>query len=220
MRILKELTGPAGFETFFARHIFREPYSAAGTAKRFVNLVDWPLLDQIFEQHNNCWIAKNGKLSEAPHLNTGKLSPAAAREAFANGQSVVVRHSEAASRTLNIIAADFQAGLGGPVDVQLYATPRSHIGFGWHYDVEDVFVIQARGEKEFRLLANTVTPRPLSIMTVANCRFQEEKSTPELRCWLKAGDFLYIPAGYWHTATAITDSFHMSVGVMRKVVMT
>lgn|GEM_PF-2375840 len=42
---------------------------------------------------------------------------------------------------------------------------------------------------------------------------QEEKRT-EWRCWLKEGDWLYIPAGYWHKAQAVTESWHMSVGVM------
>ena len=39
------------------------------------------------------------------------------------------------------IGRDFAA----PVDVHLYCTPAGQPGFGWHYDAEDVFVLQTAG---------------------------------------------------------------------------
>ena len=47
-----------------------------------------------------------------------------------------------------------------------------------------------------------------------NLEFHKEKNKTEIHCWLKAGDWLYIPKGYWHKARALKDSFHLSVGVL------
>ena len=37
---------------------------------------------------------------------------------------------------------------------------------------------------------------------------------PMLQCELAAGDWLYIPHGYWHKADARSDSLSLAVGVM------
>ena len=38
-----------------------------------------------------------------------------------------------------------------PVDIQVYLTPDQHQAFGWHYDLEEVFIIQVQGCKEYSL---------------------------------------------------------------------
>jgi 50S ribosomal protein L16 3-hydroxylase len=155
-----------------------------------------------------------GQLPDNPNLCTGRLTTYEAKIGFSLGRTLLIRHAEQSHNAMAEIAAQFGTLFKKPIDIQLYATPKDTEGFDWHYDVEDVFVIQSSGEKEFRLLANTVTPRPLPMMTKKNIRFSMEKKSPEIRCWLKAGDWLYIPAGYWHKAKAITDSYHLSVGVL------
>lgn len=215
MFILEELTGgEEGFAQFKNEYLFKKPYALPFAGRRFENLIDWSMLDEIFEvRHKNCWLPINGKLPKNPNLNTGLLDKVQARHAFREGRSVVIRQSEKAHPYLGKIALDFQKQFQSEVDIQLYATPKDNEGFDWHYDIEDVFIVQTKGEKEFRIIENTVTLRPLPKMNSKNCAFHLEKKTPELRCWLKPGDFLYIPAGYWHKARALTDSFHMSIGI-------
>src|SRR5205085_5069557 len=36
---------------------------------------------------------------------------------------------------------------------------------------------------------------------------------PVMRCMLHAGDWLYLPAGYWHCGRALDESVSLSVGV-------
>lgn len=212
MSVLEPLLRPTTLETFERDVLFKEPYAAADTAIEYRRLIGWPLLFEIFAtNHPDCWLAKRGKLLENP---TGKVSPAEAITNFEEkGYSVVVRHAEQAHPKLKEIAAKFHDHFQDPVDIQLYATPAKEEGFDWHYDLEEVFVIQSIGEKEFFLRVPKASPRLDRVELPRVIDFQKDFG-PEIRCHLKAGDFLYIPAGVYHKARAITPSFHMSVGVM------
>jgi ribosomal protein L16 Arg81 hydroxylase len=213
LSILHELLADFGMENFLSHHLFQFPFASPQTAHRFKDLICWELLEELFPEHNNCWLPRQGRLPAEAELCQGRLTNDVAKKEFEVGRTILIRHAEQKSAKLKEIADDFHQLFHRPVDIQLYATPAGEEGFDWHYDVEDVFVIQSRGEKEFRLLPNTVTPRPLPMMTRENY-FPREKKTPEIRCWLKAGDWLYIPAGYWHKARALTESYHLSVGVL------
>lgn len=214
LKILHELVGESETGSFFENHFRRRPFALPSRARRFENLVCWDLLREIFEVHSDCWLPCQGRLPSEKALSSGMLTYEQAREGFASGRTVLIRHAERSSGKIADVARSFQEAFRSPIDVQLYVTPAGQEGFDWHYDIEDVFVIQSAGEKEFRLLPNTVTPRPLPVLTPENQRFTSERKTPEIRCWLKAGDWLYVPAGYWHKAKAVTDSFHLSVGVL------
>lgn len=207
--IIKELLGNESWQYFSEYYLHKRPYAAPFNASSFIGLVSWPLLSEIFHGHKDCWLPRQGHLA----TGCGILTQNEALRHFADGHTVLVRHAEAAHPIFNSIAQNFKTFFDRSVDIHIYVTPRGEQGFDWHYDVEDVFVIQSQGEKEFTMLPNTVTPRPLPMMPKENF-FGKETKRPEIKCLLKAGDWLYIPAGYWHKATALTDSFHLSVGVM------
>jgi len=215
MSVLQELLHPISVEEFYENFLSKRPFAAPFAARGFCGTISWAMLEQIFAvSHGDCWLPKRGQLPQDPEASCGRLTTTLALKYFAQGHTVLVRHAERAHPRIRHIASDFHALFRRPVDVQLYGTPGQEEGFDWHYDVEDVFVIQSRGEKEFRLLQNTVSPRPLPMMPKDPSVFAAEKKNPEIRCLLKAGDWLYIPAGYWHKARALTDSFHLSVGVL------
>ncbi len=190
-------------------YLFIQPYAQPRCALDYRKLIGWEKIFSIMERgHPDCWLAKNGKL----HLNDNVKDFSQAIAQYKEGYTIVVRHSEVADESLRAIAMDFQDHFQKPVDIQLYGTPHGRRGFGWHYDQEDVFVIQSSGTKEFFLRKNKDKANfPFSATEKFN--LDDRAEGPELRCLLHPGDFLYIPAGYWHTATAHEDSFHLSIGV-------
>jgi 50S ribosomal protein L16 3-hydroxylase len=216
VKILEDLLAPhLSLSEFLSLFYMKKPIAIPNNARPFCDLLSWTILKEIFEKHHdNCWPVQNGQFSPQFTNSKGQLNPFLARAAFAQGTSIVVRHSEEAHPALGEIACQFQKYFRQPIDIQLYLTPEGGEGFDWHYDIEEVFVIQTRGTKEFRLLKNTVTPLPLPLFSRGHSDFFRENRTPELRCLLHAGDWLYIPAGYWHKARAVRDSFHISVGVL------
>lgn len=212
---LEEMLAPLSLHEFSEEYLFRSPYAAPFKAGRFRDLISWELLEHIIKtEHEDCWLPCRGQLPDEPQLANGKLTTTQMYEGFAQGRTILVRHAERAHPQLREIADDFYQVFNDPVDIQLYGTPAEQEGFDWHFDAEEVFVIQSVGEKEFRLRPNTTYPWPVPSNIPQQRFFQAERPTPEIRCWLKPGDWLYIPAGYWHKARAITPSFHLSVGIM------
>ncbi|WP_413568404.1 JmjC domain-containing protein [Bdellovibrio sp. HCB117] len=216
MSILEQLLAPMTLSDFSTTHLSREPYAAPEKASFLRNCLSWNTLNEIlYTGHKNCWLPLQGKLPIEEELCTGQLTFSQARKGFESGRTVLVRHAEQAHPLFAAVARDFYRLFNEPVDVQLYCTPSGQEGFDWHYDYEDVFVIQSDGEKEFRLRKNTVNPGALIQKPSQLEDLQKETNRAELRCYLKPGDWLYIPAGYWHKALALTDSYHISVGVLR-----
>lgn len=212
MSVLEELLGSLSLREFRDFYLFQRPYASPNTAARFRGLVDWKLLESILAKgHDDCWLPKNGSLAQAGFEQTGVVTFNEARRGFLEGRTILVRRAERASSELQSVTDDFVGLFGEEVDIQLYCTPKSEQGLGWHYDREDVFIVQSDGEKEFQIRKNTLNPWPVTMPR--DMQFEREVATTEVRCTLSAGDFLYIPAGYWHRARALSDSFHMTVGV-------
>src|SRR5262249_27039897 len=132
---------------------------------------------------------------------------------LAEGCTLGIRHAEKHDPGLARLAEGFRRDFASPVDVHLYCTPAGRPGFGWHYDAEDVFLLQTQGTKEWFLRKNTVNPWPLAEPPPADMRYRLELM-PLLRVTLAAGDWVYIPCGYWHrTEAGSEESISLSVGV-------
>lgn len=146
-------------------------------------------------------------LEEAP-----PTSAEGVRALFQRRAGVVVRRAERHDRTLAQLARDLAAELEGEAHVQLFVTPAGTRGFGWHYDQEDVCILQTTGSKTYYLRANTVVDPRLDGAQPDFSRIRLERS-PLLTCTLVARDLLYLPRRMWHAARAGDDSFSISVGV-------
>ncbi len=211
--LLSQMLGNISKKDFVEMHYHSTPFSSPQGARALEGFLSWSLLDEIFRSgHTDCWLVKNGRLlPPTDSTRAGSLTLEEAQKGFLQGQTVLVRHAEKAHPRVRALAADFAESFGDP-DVQIYATPPNEEGFDWHFDIEDVFVIQCDGVKEFLLRKNTLEPWPVSTASCAG--FHRELSFLQMSCQLKAGDWLYIPAGYWHKARALTESWHLSVGLM------
>lgn len=219
-KVLDQLLGDTVKNVFDDFYFRRRPFAQPGTAIAYRHLFSWSTIIRTLESnHDDIWLAENGRLQSPPPENSQKNSKENKRRiehfrrAFEQGSSVVIRHAERVISKIACLANEFEKIYGRAIDVQTYATPAGREGFGWHWDLEDVFVIQCEGEKEFSLVRNKITPSPATPRPRTTAEFASLTDGPELRCLLAPGDFLYIPAGYWHKARAIRDSFHVSVGV-------
>jgi len=106
--------------------------------------------------------------------------------------------------------------LGHPAQVNAYVTPPSSQGFSPHYDTHDVFVLQVSGEKRWVIHA-PVHPDPLKDQVWTDHRAAVAAAgagEPVIDRVLRAGDALYLPRGWIHSATALGDtSIHLTVGM-------
>lgn len=106
--------------------------------------------------------------------------------------------------------------LGHPVQANAYITPPTNRGFDPHYDVHDVFVLQAAGQKRW-IVHEPVHHHPLPSQPWTQHRdaiTERVKDNPVIDTVLSEGDALYLPRGWIHSAQAIeTTSVHLTIGV-------
>lgn len=211
MLILEKLLGESPEKTFLQKHFTRLPFSNAGGAKEFTNLLTWKTVEDILSAKKSVLrIVQDGKVVK----DYVELNFTEAKKHHEQGHTLLLRYAEKSSKALNDLAQDFQKSFHTPVDIQLYCTPEGHNAFGWHYDVEEVFIIQAKGSKTYSIRPNTIHPNPLVKSIPKDLGYEQEKTPIEIKVTLEEGDWLYIPSGWWHIAKTQKESMHISIGLM------
>jgi 50S ribosomal protein L16 3-hydroxylase len=200
--MLSTWLGAVSEDTFRRDYLGRAPLAQPGTVSPA--LLDWPLLGRVLAAKPDVLVVAKGKL--LPYPPPTEL--VALRAYFRMGVGLAMRHTEHCTPETRAIADAF-APLGAS-HVQMFVTPADTHGFGWHYDDEDVFIAQTTGVKDYYFRANTASDVPACSSAFA--RFTDEVS-PMLSATLHAGDFLYIPARWWHMALCREDALSISVGV-------
>lgn len=198
---------------FVEKYLHRIPLPQPGGAADFASLGSWETIGRVLASGGSpdvVVVKDNRRIEE-----TSPLTIERARQRNAEGCTVSIRHVERHDERVAALAADFERELGGAVNVHLYCTPPGEHGFGWHYDAEDVFILQAKGAKDYSLRKNTIHPWPTVESMPGDLHFERERS-PRMDCRLAAGDCLYLPAGYWHRAqgSGTEDSISLAVGVL------
>ncbi|HEX8170854.1 MAG TPA: cupin domain-containing protein [Thermoanaerobaculia bacterium] len=206
---MKEWVDSIATEEFRREHFQRAPLAQPQAAASAIELLQWETIERLLEAGADLLLVRNSALVREP----GRVSAEAARTLFASGYSIVLRRCERHDDSLRALADAFAEQFEGDVSIQVYATPRGFHSFSWHYDCEDVFIAQTAGEKEYFLRENTINPRPRISAMPRDMQFERE-TTPTVAATLIAGDWLYIPRGWWHVAKARDAAFSISVGVL------
>lgn len=211
MKILQMMLGEDPKTTFLPKHFTRLPFSKTHGAGELVNLLDWKMVESILKEKKSVLrIVQDGKVIK----DYVDLSYEEALKHHKQGHTLLLRFAEKSSTKLMALATDFKNSFHTEVDIQLYCTPEGNNAFGWHYDVEEVFIIQAKGSKKYTIRPNTVHPNPLVKSIPKDLGYEHEKTPIEINVTLEEGDWLYIPSGWWHIARTQKESMHISIGLM------
>jgi ribosomal protein L16 Arg81 hydroxylase len=206
---LQTLLGDVPLPQFVSEHYSRLPYSAARLAAPLCPLGTWDTLTALLARDDADVLVcrRNEQRPGPPPRSAGD-----AQRLCDEGCTLLVRHAERGDERLARVACSFAADLAGPVNIHLYCTPASEFGFGWHYDAEEVFIVQTAGRKEYSLRKNTVNPWPIEETLPSDMRYERE-IMPLVRCELAACDWLYIPSGYWHMGQSRELAISLAIGV-------
>lgn len=213
-----DLLGAYSKARFIEQYFHRLPFSLPQVAQAFCDIGQLQALAQILNGNEaDLMVVRDGRRSAQP-------DPASLQDVeklLQDGHTILVRHAEKHIDSLANLADSFQREFRAPVDIHMYLSPAGSHGFSWHYDPEDVFIIQTAGRKEYSLRKNTVNPWPLVETLPADMRYERELM-PLMQVELHAGDWLYIPNGYWHRAEATgagETAISLAVGVMSRTAM-
>lgn len=195
---LQTLLGEMPKSKFVAEYYHRLPYALTGAARSVCRLGSWEVLGEILGQNGvDVMVVRDGQ----QYAGADPRTLQEAKTLSGEGYTILVRHAERHHAQLNKLAAGFQNDFHAPANIHIYATPPGKYGFSWHYDAEEVFIMQTSGSKEYSLRKNTVHPWPL-LETIPQDMGYPREIMPLMRVVLSAGDWLYIPCGYWHKAAA------------------
>ena len=206
--VLARLLGDFPPARFLEEFYHRLPYSRPGGAAGIAPSLGWDTLRRMIESPGtDVLVSRRGQLA------ADSASFDDHRRRYDEGHTITIRSAEKLDPDLARLAEAFRADFLAPVNIHVYCTPSGEHGFGWHYDVEDVFVLQLEGSKVYSLRKNTVNPWPVLETMPRDLQFEREGS-PVFTCRLEAGDWLYIPAGWWHIANTEAESKSLAVGMM------
>jgi hypothetical protein len=195
---LQSLFGDVPLAKFVEEHLHRLPFSLAASARSACELGTWDSVGAMLaDAGEDAFAVRGGQWCEGQMPRDALAAQALGHE----GYTIFIRHAERHDARLAELAQAFEEAFLGAVNIHVFATPAGAPGFSWHYDAEDVFIIQTAGEKEYSLRKNTVNPWPLEETLPDDMQYEREQM-PLLRVLLQAGDLLYIPCGWWHKAEA------------------
>jgi bifunctional lysine-specific demethylase and histidyl-hydroxylase NO66 len=217
--------------TFSAEHWGRQPLltRCAQLPARFDDLLDLDAADELLSRRGLrtpfLRIARDGEVLDSKHF-TGRGGVGAEiadqvrddriLQLFAEGCTVVLQGLHRLWPPITDFVGRLAAELGHPCQVNAYITPPSSRGFSAHYDVHDVFVLQIAGTKRWTV-HRPVLPSPLRSQPWnqhAAAVAEGARQLPLIDTVLEAGDTLYLPRGYLHSASALGDtSAHLTIGV-------
>ncbi len=143
---------------------------------------------------------------------TDVADPGRVYERFRTGATIVLQGLQRFWPPLTRFCRGLELELTHPVQVNAYITPASAQGLAVHYDTHDVFVLQFGGSKQWSVY-EPVLEDPLPSQPWSSSR--GEAGDPILSATLGAGDSLYVPRGFLHSALAQEGtSAHLTIGVV------
>jgi ribosomal protein L16 Arg81 hydroxylase len=129
---------------------------------------------------------------------------------FKEGNTLALYRLEDRFEPLKRLCQTWEDLFGHPCATEVFLTPPRSQGFRAHFDQFNIFILQAEGEKLWKIY-DIYEPFPL----VANdMPYNGELPEPLYEVVVKPGDLLYLPRGYVHETVA-TDkySLHVSLAV-------
>ena len=210
-----------------------EPQLAHRDAAALKELFSIPMVDELLADNGLTYplfamVRDAARLPARTYTNAGRPSRrditrdlpdlGSIRDQLAAGATLVVEQVHRNSRPVASFCRRLSYELGRPVMASAFLTPANAQGFGLHYDIEGVFVLQIEGCKTWRLYP-PVLPFPLrsqhwrSDTLSAEARRDLEQRGPYASYELLPGDVLWIPSGWLHDVfTTGRASLHLSLG--------
>ncbi|HEX3773342.1 MAG TPA: cupin domain-containing protein [Polyangiaceae bacterium] len=169
--MLDEWLAPATAAEFEDHTRGKAAWARPGVARRAARACTWQAIGAILELEaaDTLVVARGRVWNERAPISLSELEALMRR-----GAGVCVRRAERHDTQLLELTASVARALGGAGHMQLFATPGKSYGFAWHYDDEDVFIVQTAGIKDYYFRQNTVCARVSASTAFAFSSFRSE----------------------------------------------
>lgn len=193
------------FSNFFSMKNFEDLVNQAGiwSPDRFEIYLD---AKKISPQNYFSQMSTQGGLKN-------KISEGGLQRLLDKGASIVLNDIDTLTPELKTLQEMLSNFTGGKVECNLYYSQKSHQAFPLHFDVHDVYAFQVSGEKRWHVYEQ-ICPHPVNHISFRGLdKETHEKNKGEITqdIVMQRGDFLYLPAGFYHQAICTGNaSLHLS----------
>jgi bifunctional lysine-specific demethylase and histidyl-hydroxylase NO66 len=223
----ESILAPTTLDTFMDAHWDGAPLIIQDRgADIYSGLLTLDALDALI--HESGWLVPTFRLvkegTQIPHVHytvdevpwgTGSVSGFIERERvrqfMKDGATFVMESCQRIHPSIGRLSRSFEQAFHSPSAVNLYVTPPSSQGFQPHFDIQNVFVLQLHGSKQWKVYGPHIE-HPVPSQAVHGA----VQPGPLLHdITLKPGDLLYLPRGYVHVAHTTQElSAHLSVSML------
>jgi ribosomal protein L16 Arg81 hydroxylase len=187
-------------------------FRASSGGNRFEGLLDWDTLRGLIERGvippDRFKLTRNGNpVPSRFYLRNGKIDVTNFTALIAQGVSVVTNPIQWYVPALQTLCNDIAARIGEVTEVDAIVTSGSGGALRLHYDAFDLVVLQMQGSKRWRIYGPPVID-PVKGMPEQ----KPPENAPLFDETLRPGDFLFLPAGFWHHCDNGPDlSLHVAI---------
>lgn len=221
---LQQVLQPISLQGFFGEYWGKQFFYQQSDKSRFKELLPWPALNEILESHRldhpRLRLAKDGetvpasKIINHEHGRRDISVPRIRAEELTNqlreGATLIVDAIDETYGPLKQFVLQLEKTFRERIQVNAYVGWGTTKGFDLHWDDHDVLIMQIDGRKAWKIYGET-RKWPLYRDKVLDFPAPEK---PIWEATLESGDFLYIPRGWWHVATAIGEpTLHLTFGI-------
>jgi bifunctional lysine-specific demethylase and histidyl-hydroxylase MINA len=229
----RNIIAPMEPSKFIERFHEKRPLHLKDQPKKFESLFGWDRLNRLLNS-TPLWDAPRLRLVKEnrpipPHTfsrpaadetagNVLRAVPGQVSELLAQGATINLNEIEKLDENLAAVSKAFAMTFNCRSNCNLYLSRKDVIAFASHFDPTDVFILHIAGKKRWRVYDKPFEA-PAYVEGYQQSSFPEEyheanKGGVLLQPTLNPGDVLYIPAGYYHDAMALTDtSLHLTFSI-------
>jgi hypothetical protein len=141
------------------------------------------------------------------YLENGKVTGDRLDRLLSSGASLIIAALSPHVPALNALCASISDRTAETIVAGAIATRGDGGALACHFDEDDLFIVQLEGSKRWQIYGPPVQ-NPVAGMDASS----ELKGEPVFDEVLRPGDFLFLPAGYWHQCANERDlSLHLGI---------
>jgi len=149
------------------------------------------------------------------------LARSEARSRYLDGESIYISGLDRTIKPLWDLCDGLAADLGlNPPDVTVEAwAAGGATRVGMHFDLDDNFILQVIGRKQWKMAPNDVVTNPIkshhtalggTFVNDVGCKLPSEMPEDAQTCIAEPGNVVYVPRGTWHATCTTEATFAMA----------
>jgi ribosomal protein L16 Arg81 hydroxylase len=219
---IEELFTPLSIGEFMATHWEKQFIITPGESSRFQEIFAWADLQGLLENHSHgalgLTITRSGvtvpehEITDVVAMRgrrTTRVNTSSLMQILAAGATLKLSCIDERLPKLRSLADQMESVFQAQVHCDITAAIREFPHFRPSYDPFDKIILQIAGRTMWHLFGSSVLS-PLA----GNSPSEKPSGSQVWDGHLEAGSMLYIPRGYWHTASTASDaSMYIAMGI-------